>query len=258
MTAYDTLFLSPHLDDAVLSCGGFIHRLTSEGKRVLVATVFSGDLVDACGAPRATSDAVGQVLAMMDLPLGEAMARRRREDERACARLGAELLHLDLPEALVRVGVDGQAIYGSVGSLFGAVDPRDAPFLETVVEAFRDLPPAWQVVAPLTVGGHVDHRLTRQAAERVHGDIDLLFYEDFPYVTKKWLAAERLLGRGISRWTTERVALSPSDLQAKVDAVAAYESQVGPLFGGPAAMESSVRRWARKTAGERYRRLIPQ
>ena len=142
MTAYDTLFLSPHLDDAVLSCGGFIHRLTSEGKRVLVATVFSGDLVDACGAPRATSDAVGQVLAMMDLPLGEAMARRRREDERACARLGAELLHLDLPEALVRVGVDGQAIYGSVGSLFGAVDPRDAPFLETVVEAFRDLPPA--------------------------------------------------------------------------------------------------------------------
>lgn len=255
--AYDTLILSPHLDDAVLSCGGRIHQATAAGKKVLVATLFTGDLVDASGAPRASSAAVDQVLAMMDLPLTDAMARRRREDEVACARLGAELMHLDLPEALVRTDGDG-AIYGELSRLFGAVDPRDTPFLEQIVRALEELPGAREIVAPLGIGGHVDHRLTRAAAEQVYGHTFMLFYEDFPYVTKKWMAVERLLGRGIVQWTTEQAPLTAADLQAKIDAIGAYESQVGPLFGGPAAMEKAVRRWARKTGGERCRRPIPK
>ena len=37
------IFISPHLDDAVLSCGGGIARLTCSGERVTVVTIFTGD-----------------------------------------------------------------------------------------------------------------------------------------------------------------------------------------------------------------------
>jgi len=37
------LFLSPHLDDAVYSCGGTIHQLTSQGTPVQILTFMAGD-----------------------------------------------------------------------------------------------------------------------------------------------------------------------------------------------------------------------
>ena len=43
------------------------------------------------------------------------------------------------------------------------------------------LPAARQLVAPLTVGQHVDHKLTQLAAEEAFGSGVLLYYEDYPY-----------------------------------------------------------------------------
>ncbi len=40
------LFLSPHPDDAVLSCGGLIHQLTQKGEPVTILTVMAGDPPD--------------------------------------------------------------------------------------------------------------------------------------------------------------------------------------------------------------------
>ncbi|KAB2956573.1 MAG: PIG-L family deacetylase, partial [Thermoanaerobaculia bacterium] len=39
----DLLVLSPHLDDAVLSCGGRIADEVARGRDVLVVTVFTAD-----------------------------------------------------------------------------------------------------------------------------------------------------------------------------------------------------------------------
>jgi hypothetical protein len=38
------LFLSPHMDDAVLSCGGLIYQLTQAGEAVTVISVMAGDV----------------------------------------------------------------------------------------------------------------------------------------------------------------------------------------------------------------------
>ena len=40
---YDLIYLSPHLDDAALSCGGQIARFRGEGRSVLIVTVTAGD-----------------------------------------------------------------------------------------------------------------------------------------------------------------------------------------------------------------------
>ncbi|MGH2521295.1 MAG: PIG-L deacetylase family protein, partial [Anaerolineales bacterium] len=37
------LYLSPHFDDAALSCGGTIHQQTRQGERAVVVTVCAGD-----------------------------------------------------------------------------------------------------------------------------------------------------------------------------------------------------------------------
>ena len=43
MEHYAALYLSPHLDDAALSCGGQIAQATRQGRRVLIVTVMAGD-----------------------------------------------------------------------------------------------------------------------------------------------------------------------------------------------------------------------
>jgi LmbE family N-acetylglucosaminyl deacetylase len=40
---YDYIFLSPHLDDVVLSCSGALCSLRAQGCTVLVITLFAGD-----------------------------------------------------------------------------------------------------------------------------------------------------------------------------------------------------------------------
>src|SRR5262249_19546094 len=76
----DSLYLSPHLDDAVLSCAARILEETTAGRRVVVATLCPGA-------------AAGR----------EELSRRRREEAaRAVASLGASALHLGLPDAPFR------------------------------------------------------------------------------------------------------------------------------------------------------------
>ncbi len=41
---YEHIYLSPHLDDVALSCGGRIVKQRSKGENVLVVTVFTGDI----------------------------------------------------------------------------------------------------------------------------------------------------------------------------------------------------------------------
>ncbi|MEZ4728018.1 MAG: PIG-L family deacetylase [Caldilineaceae bacterium] len=42
-SVYDAIYLSPHLDDVALSCGGQIFGATRTGQRVLIVTITAGD-----------------------------------------------------------------------------------------------------------------------------------------------------------------------------------------------------------------------
>ena len=86
---YRHIYFSPHLDDAVLSCGGRIARQTSAGLPILVVTVFAGSGRGATRAPRALA------------PFQD-IAARRREDRRALAVVAADHVWLDFPDAIQR------------------------------------------------------------------------------------------------------------------------------------------------------------
>ena len=184
----------------------------------------------------------------MGLGREDAMAIRQKEDDAACEILGAEPVHWPYLECPLRTDEDGDPIYPTFRDLFGQPRPEDDALVDDIAEAMRDLPPADHLVAPLAVGSHVDHHLVRRAAERAFSD-RLAFYEDFPYVRKAF-ALGRALGDK-KQWREESLPLDENNLRAKIRSVAAYTTQIEPLFGNERRMERRIRRWARRVKGER-------
>lgn len=247
----DLLVLSPHLDDGALSCGGRIAQAARRGERVAIVTAFA--------APE-PEEPLSELARMLHrgwgLPPGEVIATRRREDRDACRVLCAEPLHLELPEAPYRRHPrSGAALYATPEALFRTAAEGDEGAPVALERALRGMPPARRVAAPLGVGGHVDHRLVRAAAESCF-DAALEYYEDFPYVAQTWRGLARALGRRRS-WLSAVVALTQADVAARCEAIACFRSQLGPLFGTAARMERAVRRRVARVGGERTWRRRP-
>jgi LmbE family N-acetylglucosaminyl deacetylase len=237
----DALYLSPHLDDVALSCGGQIQRRTERGERVVVLTLLAGD------EPSELGPLARELHRIWKLEKGVVRARRAEDAEWARA-LGAVAEHGELLEALYRRDpASGEPLYGELDDLFAAPHPADRCEEELVLE-LAGHGKAEEVFAPLAVGGHVDHRLVRRAAERVFGG-SLAFYEELPYAEESG-AVEQALGEP-EAWEAEVVALEDRQLEGKVAAATVYRSQVGPLFGSRRRMRRRLRRYARRTGGER-------
>jgi LmbE family N-acetylglucosaminyl deacetylase len=233
------LVLSPHLDDAVLSVGGAIHRWISAGESVLVVTVMTGN------PPAGELSAFAEFQhAQWDLPPREAYAVRRTEDRAALGILGANLAHLPFLDCIYRGGPDG-TYYNTDDEIFGAVHPADAELARDLWAQFATLAPAGpddiSVYAPLGLGNHVDHQLVRRAAE-AWLDTRLVYYEDYPYAEETDPATDNA---ELAPWL---VPLSEDDLLARIEAVACYRSQIGVLFGGRDEMATHIRAYAASLA----------
>ncbi|MEO8196008.1 MAG: PIG-L family deacetylase [Thermoanaerobaculia bacterium] len=245
------LYLSPHLDDVALSCGGQIAAAARAGVSVDIVTIFAGDEPGPDLPP--ASPLVQQIYDLWRLPPGEVMASRRREDTAACSVLSARATHWELQEAIHRYE-PGQnaALYPSLERLFGVVDPREEGLVAALAERFAALTgvaEGTRIAAPLGVGGHVDHRIVRAAAERAFGAA-LLYYEEFPYVVWKLWALWRagIYGRS---WKALRQPVAPEDVAVRIAAIACYASQVNPLFRSPEGIGRLVQRHVRRARGER-------
>ncbi len=250
MRRFDRIYLSPHLDDAVFSCGGRIRREVDNGLTVLVATVATAD------APAAPSPLAERFHHRAGLA-PPATPERRAEDRAAAAELGAELLHLGLADAVYRHHPrSGAPLYPSLASLLRRPHPADTAFDAALTEAVAALPERGLLLAPLAIGGHVDHRLTRRAAEAAAAESGRLeLWEDFPYLLR-WPGRGRRRPRGAG-WRPYLATLPPAALAARCRAMAAYGSQVPLMFGDAGRMRRLVERTVERTGGERYWRPPP-
>jgi len=256
------VFLSPHLDDAVLSCGGLIHQLTHSGQPVLVITVLAGD------APAALpqTELINHLHHKWDVGSSPYEARRK-EDIAALQTLDAQWKHMPLLDAPYRVGKNGDALYAKQASLFGDLHPDDP-----VLTANIDIPAAAEMVyAPMGAGGHVDHLAVNHLAQRLPDALRVVYYEEFPYssegdeirharregVDQRYgSAAVQTALRGFpTQMEPELIALSDEDLMAKIDAIRCYRSQLGTFWNNEAEMEAGVRRYARQVAANGAERL---
>jgi LmbE family N-acetylglucosaminyl deacetylase len=250
------IYLSPHLDDVALSCGGLISRQALEGAEVLVVTVFAG---------RPPERGISEFAASLHDRWGDTahpVDRRSDEDKRALRLLRASSLHLGYPDAIYRSSSES-FLYASHEDLFGVLHPMDRALAPQIAEDIAALSsPRWAVVySPLAVGNHVDHQLVRNAMfEWQTPPGELVFYEDYPYVEQPGALTNALELLGAKRWTSEVQQFDESCLKRRIRAISAYRSQISTLFETEQAMALRVREYSRAVGpeprfGERYWRI---
>lgn len=241
---YETIYLAPHLDDAVLSCGGQIYLQTQAGRKVLVLTVMAGD------PPPAPVSSFARQLHDRWQIAGEVTQGRRREDAAACALLGADYLHWDIPDCIYRLDPQsGAGYYNGNEALFGSVHEKEAGLVHNLAGRLNGLPEHGRLVAPLAIGNHVDHQIVRRAVVSLP-QARVAYYEDYPYAAVPG-ARERALGTDPTIWREELIPLNEAALQAKIAAIAAYTSQISTFFSSAQNLEEMIRNFAVDTGGER-------
>lgn len=240
---YDAIYLSPHLDDATLSCGGQIFQATAVGQRILILTIMAGD------PPGPAQSGYADMLHERWQLGPDVVAQRRVEDIAASHILGADYQHWTVPDCIYRTDTENKPLYEDWAQITGSIHPADEPLVRELAERLAQLPPHGRIVAPLTVGKHIDHQIVRQAAEMSCGD-GLFYYEDYPYVQIPGMLAE-IIPPESPGWTAVTIPLSDEALQAKAKAIEAYVSQVSTFFNGRVDLLQQITAYAQSIGGER-------
>jgi LmbE family N-acetylglucosaminyl deacetylase len=212
------IYLSPHLDDAVLSAGGLIYEQTKSGTPVEIWSFMAGLPSDTEYSPFAQ---------LLHHQWGfstakDTFAARREEDKAAASLVGAVTVHFDFLDCIYRRDENGEWPYYEISLPPHDMD-RDLPrqIANTISPRLR---PDDVLVCQLSVGSHVDHVLVRRAAELLGRP--LLYAIDVPYIFYK---PEELAPK--SAGMQEKVHLvTESGLKLWQEAVLVYKSQL-PVLG---------------------------
>ena len=164
---YDSLYVSPHGHDALVSCAGRLLSERAQGLRTLVAVVVASGI----GA--------------------------RPEVREALTRAGADVFQLRVPAAGERSGR-----YRAFSDAAFGHDPEDAAFQADLADRLRDLAvrtAARRVYVPLGVHPHADHRLAHEASLQAVAELtvrDVLLYEERPSAFVRGSVRTRLAEMG--------------------------------------------------------------
>ncbi|MFI8520704.1 PIG-L deacetylase family protein [Streptomyces sp. NPDC085481] len=229
------LVLSPHPDDAVLSCGALLAAAVENRATVTVMTVFTE-----AAPPPYTLSARQYLRQTGAVDADELYAERRAEDAAVLERLGVTRFHAGFVDGLFRRRTDPGRWRRQAARMLpelalvyptyrwhlscGRVSPRDAETVYRVTDTVRDLAPRGRglLLAPLGIGGHADHVLVRTVAAL--SGLPAVYYSDFPYSLRA--AADPAFTGGLD--ATE--ASWDSGLDAKAELVRGYRTQVDALF----------------------------
>ena len=233
------IYLSPHLDDAILSAGGLIYEQTKSGIPVEIWTCM-------CGFPRETE--LSMYAQVMQYQWGfssaeETVRLRRMEDENAAGIVGANTVHFDLLDCIYRRSKNGDWMYLDV---FGPPHEEDADIPRQVAGIIAPRVTRDDVlVCQLALGSHVDHVLVRRGVEMVGHP--LLYLADIPYLFDH----AETLGPSTARMRETVHAVTEAGLRSWQEAADAYASQLSSLFESPAQKSESIRQYCAERDGIR-------
>jgi len=255
------IYLSPHLDDAVLSAGGLIYEQTQAGIPVEIWTFMCGN------PPEGETSPFAQLLHhLWGFSSAEEVVRERRaEDENAAAIVGATTVHFDFLDCIYRRGGNGDWLYSEISvppheadadlpsQIAGAISARltrddPARFNSPFQRSERDD----VLVCQLSVGSHVDHVIVRQAAELLGRpliydiDVPYIFYQPHELEPKSagMIPLASLKNKEASGMKESTHSITETGLERWQEAVLAYKSQIptlGDVFDTPEKAQESIR-----------------
>ena len=222
------IYLSPHLDDAVLSAGGLIYEQVQSGIPVEIWTLMCGFSPWEDNSPFAELQHQQWQFSSSE----EATRSRREEDRNAAGVLGATTFHFDFLDCIYRRGANGDWLY------YGAIAPPvsdDRGIPQQIADAVSArLLPDDVVVAQLSIGSHVDHVLVRQAVDMLQRPV--LYDIDIPYMFY-WPEEFEPKSVGMREKTH---FITATGVQAWQEAILEYRSQV-PWLGEAMSTPEGVR-----------------
>jgi LmbE family N-acetylglucosaminyl deacetylase len=235
------IYLSPHLDDAVYSCGSMIYQQVQDGQPVEIWTIFAGDPTQ-----KPFSSFANDIHARWGTG-DNSIAARRQEDQNACAFLGAQPRYFDFLDVIYRTDpVTGQAEIVENADLFRNYHSADLILQHAISQqlvALLNKLNDYKICIPLALGHHIDHTLVRKAAEALILPVPLRYYADFPYVLEADVETE---GR-----IEESYAIHPQSLKAWGEAIALYPSQISTFWQTENQMREALTFYWQKGGGSR-------
>jgi LmbE family N-acetylglucosaminyl deacetylase len=230
------IYLSPHLDDVALSVGGLLWEQVQAGENVNIWTICAGD------PPPGELSPFAENLHKRWEVGRQAIATRRAEDVQSCKILGVNYHHFSVPDCIYRIAKGSQEhLYASEEALFGDVHPNEESLIQEIGQALEQLLPSKsQVVCPLALGGHVDHRLTRATVEQFHASPH--YYADYPYLLDdpNWDPGQ------LSAFS---LPVSQQGITAWQKSIAAHHSQISTFWENITEMEKAIHAYAKKMGG---------
>lgn len=241
----DWIYISPHLDDAVLSLGGLIWEQARTGLDVSIWTICAGDPPGSNLSSFAVSIQERWKLG------GNAVEHRREEDIHSCSILGADYFHFDIPDCIYRVSpITGDFLYTTEDDLWSSIHPDECNLaIELERRLEEKFPINANIVCPLGIGDHIDHKITVEAVtgafrNKSRGkNLKIYYYKDFPYVVAKKVESD--LNPSKSRLIT----ISPGGINAWQEAIAAHRSQISTFWNSLEEMETDIQDYYSQSGG---------
>jgi LmbE family N-acetylglucosaminyl deacetylase len=242
------IVISPHFDDAALSCGGTLAHLARRRADILLVTVFTADLAEGTPIPPLAREFHKFTTGDEKYPF----KRRGLEELEVVRHLEAKYRWLDFLDGIYRYP-EMKAWAEQFRSDF---EPRTDACFEPVRDALLQIiseHPSATVFAPLGLGYHRDHLIVHQALEDIKNMTSTVdsyyYYEDFPYAA----SADLQTRLGQLNWPAQPVAVDiGATLAERVHLIERYTSQRLVLFGDNGKVYEQVESYATRVgAGDK-------
>ncbi|MHA1483069.1 MAG: PIG-L family deacetylase [Candidatus Heimdallarchaeaceae archaeon] len=189
------IFLSPHLDDAVVSCGGTIAKLVYQREDVLVVSIYTKN-PDIKKIPKKFHK-----FAIYD--------QRKKEDQKALNRLSVDYKWLDVEERAFR-----QPLLKKPTDIFkinlseGLEQFSNILIIHAELDKLIEKYPKAKLYAPLAIGNHYDHVEVFLASLKYMIDYAIFekfqFYVDFYGMISTRIRSKHYLGKKLITLGTKK------------------------------------------------------
>ncbi len=170
---------------------------------------------------------------------GNAVQVRRLEDQAACQIVGARASHFPFQDCIYRRSAEGEFYYDSEEDIFGGLDSREGEIITSLSTRLKaDFPEKTKLIAPLGIGNHVDHELTRKAASRLN--TPLYFYADYPYARESQGVEILTFLDKSPDWIAETYPISDNGMKKWCQAARAYASQLSIFWDDEQALADEI------------------
>ena len=199
---YETIILSPHIDDAVFSLGGALAAKSFGLCQVVNVYSHSRYTISGCwDTPRITQ-------------------QRHKEDKAAMTHLSLDVDYCGLSDSSLRAAYADEASY-LAPNLLTESDETWGSACSVVSDVIEANPNSF-FLAPLGLGHHIDHRIVRDVCLMVPNLFKIAFFEDGTYHRTAHLVKQHAKHLGLTRiWT-----LLSDGYEKKEEAVNFYTSQL--------------------------------